>query len=257
MAATGQLRDAASAQASEEPPSGVESVHAMLRRAILTGELKPGSTMSQVDLASRLGISRTMLREALRMLQREGLVRAQHNRRVRVAPLTAADVEGVYCARLSLEVVAVRLTVPRLDPDQSADLEGHLAQLVHFAKAEDYERWETVHRGFHHLLVAEAGDRLSQLLDELSDHAERYRRLYTTQSPRAWSSGSHEHRMILDAALARDADLAARRDAAHLAHTAFGVIELLEPEYEPARLREVVAHAVGREDPWRQAGRAP
>lgn len=234
----------------DEPLAGVEGVHARLRRAILNGELAPGSTMSQVDLASQLRISRTMLREALRMLQREGLVAAQHNRRVRVAPLTVADVEGIYCARLSLEGTAVRLSVPRLTPNQLADLEGRLAQLVHFARAEDYERWEVVHRGFHALLVAQAGQRVGGLLEELSDHAERYRRLYTTQSPRAWSSGSHEHRMIVDAALARDGDLTARRDAAHLAHTAFAVIELLEPAYEPARLRDVVAQSVGSADPW-------
>jgi DNA-binding GntR family transcriptional regulator len=243
--------DHAARLAADEPAGGVDGVHERLRQAILRGELAAGATVSQVDLASRLGISRTMLREALRMLQREGLVRAEPNRRVLVAPLTVADVEGVYCARLSLEVTAVRLTVPRLSPDTLAELEGSLARLVHFARSRDYERWESVHRGFHVLLVSQAGDRLTELLEELSDHAERYRRLYTTQAPRAWSSGSHEHRKIADAVLARDGELAARRVAAHLSNTALGVIRLLDGQHSAARLRETVAALVGDQDPWR------
>jgi DNA-binding GntR family transcriptional regulator len=232
------------------PVRGVDDIHERLRVAILHGALAPGSLLSQVDLAARLGISRTMLREALRMLQREGLVRAEPNRRILVTPLSAADVEGVYCARLSLEVTAVRLTVARLGPDDVAELEGSLAQLVHFARARDYDRWEGVHRRFHRLLVAHAGDRLTGLLDQLSDHAERYRRLYTTQAPRAWSSGSHEHRMIVDAVLEGDPVLASRRVAAHLANTVNGVIAMLDGEHAADRLRETVESLVGRDDPW-------
>jgi DNA-binding GntR family transcriptional regulator len=244
---------AAAQEASENPPvQGVDDIHQRLREAILHGTLAPGSVISQVDLAARLGISRTMLREALRMLQREGLVRAEPNRRIRIAPLSAADVEGVYCARLSLEVTAVRLTVPRFKPEQLAELEGSLAQLVHFARARDYERWEGVHRRFHRLLVSQAGDRLTELLEQLSDHAERYRRLYTTQAPRAWSAGAHEHRMIVDAVLGGDAVLASRRVAAHLANTANGVVTMLDGGYTIDRLRETVRSLVGWDDPWKR-----
>jgi DNA-binding GntR family transcriptional regulator len=235
-----------------EAAVGVEGVQHRLRQAILRGELVAGSPVPQVAVAAQLGISRTMLREALRMLQREGLVRAEPNRRVLVASLSGPDVEGIFCARLSLEVTAVRLTMPRLSPDQLAELEGTVAQLVHFSRMQDYERWESVHRGFHGLLVAEAGGRLTELLEQLSDHAERYRRLYTTEAPRAWTSGSHEHRMITDAVLDRDGELAARRVAAHLSNTAFGVIRMLDGSHEPGRLRETVAALVGERDPWKR-----
>jgi DNA-binding GntR family transcriptional regulator len=238
------------AQPSHGFRGGVDGVYLQVRSAILHGTLAAGAAVSQVELAGQLGVSRTMLREALRMLQREDLVWVERGRKVRVAPLSAEDAEGVYCARLSLEVSAARLTIPRLDPDQLAELEGALAQLVHFARAEDYERWEVVHRGFHELLVCRAGPRVTGLLRQLSDHAERYRRLYTTKAPRAWSSGSHEHRMILDAALDRDARLVARRIAAHLSNTAFGVVAMLDGGYEPARLQETVAWLIGEGDPW-------
>ena len=66
-----------------------EDVYERVRTAILDGQLAPGAVMSQVALADELGISRTPLREALRMLQSEGLVEGEPNRRVRVAPMTA------------------------------------------------------------------------------------------------------------------------------------------------------------------------
>src|SRR3984885_6529486 len=70
-----------------------EDVYERVRNAILDGQLAPGAVMSQVALAQDLGISRTPLREALRMLQSEGLVEGEPNRRVRVAPMTASDLE--------------------------------------------------------------------------------------------------------------------------------------------------------------------
>jgi GntR family transcriptional regulator, rspAB operon transcriptional repressor len=234
----------------DDESAGVADVHDRVREAILRGDLAADTTVSQVALANDLGISRTPLREALRMLQREGLVSSERNRQVRIAPLSVDDVEQIYCARLSLEATAARLTVMRLTPEQAAEIEGNLARLVHFAVAHDYERWELVHREFHGRLVAEAGPRFAELLRQLSDHAERYRRLYTINAPRAWSTGSDEHRLIADAAIARDADLLARRLAAHLAHTAFGVIELLDGDHRPERLQATVAQLVGPDDPW-------
>jgi DNA-binding GntR family transcriptional regulator len=228
----------------------VADLHGRIREAILRGELAPGSSLSQVELARELGVSRTPLREALRMLQREGLVQSERNRQILVAPFSVEDVEQIYCARLSLEAIAVRLSVVRLSPEQCAEVEGNLARLVHFARARDYERWELVHRELHSRLVIEAGSRLTALLRELSDHAERYRRLYTIETPRAWTTGSDEHRLIVDAVLAHDADLVARRLAAHLAKTALGVIALLDSERSPDRLHETVAALVGDADPW-------
>jgi DNA-binding GntR family transcriptional regulator len=242
---------AARGTASVADGSGVTAIHARLRAAILRGDLEPGGSLSQLRLAREFGVSRTPLREALRMLQREGLVQSEPNRQVQVAALSAADVEALYVARLALEAVAVRLTVPRMTPEEVARVEGELAEMAHFATQRDYERWEVSHRAFHRRLVAHSGERVLAQLEELYDHSERYRRLYTTKAPRAWSHGAREHRLIADAVKEVDADTAARRLAAHLAHTALGVLSLVDAGYEPARLDETVAHVVGRGDPWR------
>lgn len=221
----------------------VDVVHTKLRDSILRGEIPPGEELSQVKLAKALGVSRTPLREAFRLLQREGLVEGHTNRQYRVAGFSLEDMEELYIARLSLEAAGIRIAVPRLTSAEVADLEGAMAQMAHFAELEEYEHWEVPHRAFHRGLVAHAGARLSSLLAQLSDHAERYRRLYTTEAPRAWSVGVAEHRAILDAVKAGDVDAAAKHLVTHLSHTATSVIDMVAPGYDASRLHVAIAAA--------------
>src|SRR3954453_21679610 len=84
------------------------------REAILRGEIPAGQATSQNTLARNLGAGRTPVREALRLLQREGLVLSEPNPRVRIAELSAPDAEELYVMRIALEAVAIRITVPTL-----------------------------------------------------------------------------------------------------------------------------------------------
>src|SRR5579875_2525033 len=136
-------------------------VHDRLRDAILRGELPPGHATSQAKLASDLGMGRTPLREALRMLQREGLIVSEPNRRVRIAGLSGSDAEELYVMRIALEAVAIRLTVPRLESAGVAELEGLLAQMTHFLNVGDSIGLRKPHRTFHMALVAGSGPRVS------------------------------------------------------------------------------------------------
>src|SRR5438552_10591668 len=92
----------------------IAQVHAYLRRRILDGTILPGTTLSQVQLAQQLGVSRTPLREALRLLQEERLVVAEHNRRVRVAGINLGELEALYASRIMLEPLALALSIPCL-----------------------------------------------------------------------------------------------------------------------------------------------
>ena len=211
----------------------------MIRESILDGSLTPGDTMSQVALADELGVSRTPLREALRMLQGEGLILSEPNRRVRVAPLSLADVEELYAIRIPLEVTALRLSLPRMTPEDIAELEGYMAAMAHFAAADDYARWYVPHQAFHRGLTQRAGARFDALLQQLFDHAERYRRMHFGRQFSAQSTT--DHREILDACKAGDADLASALLGRHLARTIYGIVELVEPDYDLAALRRVLA----------------
>jgi len=223
------------------PPSrqSVEHVHRTIREAILDGTLAGGQTMSQVALADQLGVSRTPLREALRMLQSEGLIEGEPNRRVRVAPQSIERLEELYTIRIPLEVTALRLSLPRMAPEDFAQLEGSMAEMAHFAEMDDYGRWLIPHQAFHRGLTSHAGPRFDALLVQLSEHAERYRRIHFG---RTFSQPStRDHREILDACKAGDRDLAAALLARHLARTVFGIVQLVEVGYDPAALREVLA----------------
>ena len=231
-------------------PQNVDTVHNRVRRAILRGELPPETVVSQVQLARDLGVSRTPLREALRMLQREGLIESEHNRRVRVAGFSLPDLEQLYIMRVTLESTAIRLTIPRLSPENIASLEGDLAQMTHFDEQDDFERWEVPHRAFHSLLVGGVGDRISIALSQLSDHAERYRRLHATRVPKVKLRVAREHRLIADAAKAHDAETGATRLGAHLARTASEVMEFIDSSYKSEALRETLEHLVGPDEPW-------
>ncbi len=213
----------------------VNDVYRRLRTAILHGEIEAGATIPQATLASDFGAGRTPLREALRMLQRDGLVISEPNRSVRVATLSGEDFEELYVMRIALEAVAIRITVPTLTSADLANLEGYMAQMEHYQKVGDMVGLGTPHRAFHRLLVAASGPRVSSEIADLSDHSERYRLRFGGYA--TWDDRRTEHRDIFDAAAAGDPDLAAVRLAEHYARTALLVFGVLKPEHDLARLR--------------------
>ena len=225
----------------------VAAIHDGLRTAILRGELNPGSSVSQASLIRTFGAGRTPLREALRLLQREGLVLAAPNQQLRIAPLTAQDFEELSIARLALEAVAIRITVPTLTSADIAALEGFMAQMDHYQRADDQPGLRGPHRAFHHRLIATAGPRVSAEIGELADHAERYRVRFSAAG--RWEDRRAEHRAILDAAKVGDAEQAATHLAEHYVRTVALVFAGLDPDHDLGRLhvtlRAVAPGAIG------------
>jgi DNA-binding GntR family transcriptional regulator len=220
----------------------VTMAHDALRSAILRDELALGAPLSQVQLARQLGISRSPLREALKMLEREGLVVAEPNRRVRIAGVSVEDLEDLYAMRISLEAFAVAVTIPLLTDEELEELRQAVADMDELIAAEDHEGWHVPHRAFHRGLIQHAGARLRTTADQLSDHSDRYRRIHLEQ-PMSYSRGSAEHRALLEAAEAGDAAGAARLLADHLARTALSVLAQMDPAHEPQLLRAAVRSA--------------
>ena len=216
----------------------VAAVYERLRAAILRGELEAGATVPQARLAGDLGAGRTPLREALRMLERDGLVVSEPNRSVRVATLSAEDFEELYIMRIALEAVAIRITVPTLASDDFAELEGCMAKMDHYQAAGDQAGFRGPHRAFHYRLVAASGPRVNAEIGELADHSERYRLRFG--GFKSWDRGREEHRGILDAARDKDPDLAAERLTVHYARAVSLVFGILDPKRDLARLRTTI-----------------
>jgi DNA-binding GntR family transcriptional regulator len=228
--------------ANERPVRDGQSViggYQQLREAILRGVIPAGETTSQASLSEQFGIGRTPLREALRMLQREGLVVSEPNRRVQIADLTSTDAEQLYIMRVPLEAVAIKLTVPTLKSADFAELEGLMAQMEHYQRKGDRYGHHPPHRAFHMLLLKEAGSRALGTIGELFDHAERYRLAYGSTTADVWETRRREHRAIVEAAASGDADGAAVALVGHYARTAALVAANMNDDGDPhlSRLR--------------------
>jgi DNA-binding GntR family transcriptional regulator len=221
--------------------SNTQDVYLRLREMLLNGEIVPGTVISQVTLARELGVSTTPLREAMRLLQAEGLLIAEHNRRMRVAPLDPRDIDAVYASRILIEALAIRLTVPTFTSADIAGLHADLDEMAQAARSEDISAWEPVHRHFHHALISGCDEALARIIDPVADRTERYRRTSLFRSAaRTWEIGNDEHESIVDACAAGDASLASVYLARHLARSALTVLAKIAPEEDPVAVRSAL-----------------
>ncbi len=205
----------AATQASEERAPSVGDVRNLLRRAVLRTELQPGAVQSQDEVRTSLDVGRTPFREALRMVQAEGLIEILPNGRLRIPELSVEDYAQIQIARIALESAAARIAVPLLGPDDLARLEGFMGQMSHYLSTDHLDRVETPHRDFHRGLVAGAGETILERIDELSDRSSRYRWAFSAHVKDHWELRTAEHRAMLEAAIAGDGEQVAARLAAH------------------------------------------
>lgn len=236
--------------ADDGPPGrlSVDEIHAQVRDRILDGRLAPDVPLSQVQLARELGVGRTPLREALRMLQREGLVEGEYNKRVHVVGLSISDLDQLYALRIVQESIAVRVAVPLMSDADLGDLDTLLARMSELQGSE-FAPWEIVHTEFHARLVERAGVRFAASLRDLNDHARRYRRALLEAAPISYDIGAKEHAAIIAACRDRDTIRAGGRLATHLARTALSLLSLLRPGFEPVAIREAYRVVVGDAEP--------
>jgi DNA-binding GntR family transcriptional regulator len=137
--------------------TSAERTLAALRELILDGDLRPGARLGEVELADRLGVSRTPVREALSRLAAEGLVEIAPNRGARVATWTVAELEGVFDLRASLEPQLTGFAVPRATPDDVAALDELARQMLEVGSPgprQDLDALVPLNRAFHDRLVA-------------------------------------------------------------------------------------------------------
>jgi DNA-binding GntR family transcriptional regulator len=209
-----------------EARQAIPHVHAYLRECILDGTLSPGTKLSQVSLAAQLGISRTPLREVLRMLQEEGLVEIEPNQRTRVAGLDPAELDDVYASRILLETLALSMTIGRFGAKARAEAKRLLTVMRRAAKT----------------CTAAAGEALQRQLRAFADRTTRYIRIYQLSEPNSWqAAGDVEHASILEALIAGDEQGALTEMAHHLERTALRVLTDCAPEYKPVAVPHAVA----------------
>lgn len=193
-------------------------VASYLRDAILGGELRPGDRIRQEDIAARFGASRLPVREALRMLEAEGLTEHEPNKGARVPRLTQHEVEVVYRMREKLEPLALSESLSSLDEAAHERLEDLQRQIE---RNDDLDRFLALDREFHLLTYSGCTiDPLNSMVTRLWNSTQYYRRAYVALGgqSRMWVVNS-EHRLILDAVIRRDVDDAERFLEGHIRRT--------------------------------------
>ena len=172
-----------------------------LRETILSGELSGGVQLKQEELASKFNVSMSALREALKSLEAEGLVKFYPNRGAVVSELSAEEAQEIFDIRLYLELGAMELAIPNMS---EVDLAAAEAVLQEVDAEPDSKRWGALNWRFHEILYHTANrPKLLSLIKNMHNNVERYMRLYLS-TLHYQEKSQKEHRMLLDACAKKD-----------------------------------------------------
>lgn len=197
------------------PRALYEEVAEQLRQRIFRRELEPGSWIDELKIAEEFGISRTPLREALKVLAAEGLVTMKVRRGAYVTEMSEKDLRDVYHLLSLLESDAAGVVAERATPEQQQTLKALHAELE--AAVADREKFFAINERFHMLLLEMADNRWrSQMVADLRKVMKLNRHNSLFKQGRIEDSLS-EHRAILAAMLARDTKATAKAMQAHFA----------------------------------------
>lgn len=210
-----------------EASSATQRAYRTLRGLIVTGQIRPGEKLKIDSLRQRLGTGASPIREALSLLTSDNLVERIDQRGFRAADASLANFSEILALRCNLEGVALRESLAHAsEPWEEALVLSH-HRMARAQKAGD-PRFETLHRDFHMTLLSGAPSPiLLKFCGQLYDLNIRYRFLAGGALNYSRRDVSEEHAEILEAALARDADLAAERLLGHYRRTGAYLTELL------------------------------
>jgi DNA-binding GntR family transcriptional regulator len=207
-----------------------ERVYDHVREEILGERLAPGSVLQEVALAQSLGVSRGPVREALGRLEAEGLVTIRPRRGTVVRSLSAHEFLEAYQVREALEVLAVRLAVPRLTDDVVARLDTLIDEMADSAGDNDVQGFFRANARFHDAFFDASGNRmLHDTYRQVCVHLDRHR-LRSLQLRGNLQRSISEHAAILDAARIGDAEGAARLIAEHIRVPQMRLLDELEAD---------------------------
>jgi len=122
-----------------------------IEEAILSGQFKPRERLVEMDLISRFGVSRTVIREALKRLEAKGLVRATPYRGVMVADLTVEEIEEIYFVRTELEKIAARLVLKNITQEEIQNLKKFLKEVERHLRSKTHQMIE-IDSEFHRMI---------------------------------------------------------------------------------------------------------
>ena len=175
-----------------------EIAYEVLKKAIITGEIPAGERIVETDYADRLHISRTPLREALRKLERDGLVEYVMRRGVIVHAFTTEDVEQIYTIRNSLEMLTLPYIIENATAEDISSLRELLARMDDLDMKDDVETLSPLARQFHTQLTSiSKKNRILRVIESQDEYIRRFSAMAIRQENRR-AEARKEHHMLVD-----------------------------------------------------------
>jgi len=199
-----------------------------LRRAILRGELLPGERLMEIQLAQRLGVSRTPVREAIRKLELEGLVTMIPRKGAEVAKITVSDLKDVLEVRIALEELAVKDACENITEEQLAALRSANEEFRQVLQEGDLMTCGQADIKFHEIIYGATNNRrLLQMLSNIREQMYRYRMEYLKDHSKH-EALVREHEAICQALQEHDREKAGEAIRVHIENQKESIISSLE-----------------------------
>ncbi len=204
-----------------------------LRGAILRGDLQPGERLMELQLASKLGVSRTPIREAIRMLEQEGLAITIPRKGAEVARMTEKDVDDVLQIRCALEELAVTLACKNISQDEMDKLRAAADRFREITETStDIPAIAETDESFHDVIYnASENPKLLNMLNNLREQMYRYRVEYL-KDPSVYPRLIDEHECLYEAIKAKDETEASAIIRKHLQNQTEGVKKIIRSQEE-------------------------
>lgn len=187
----------------------------MLRAMIVSGRIPPGALLREKELCAGLGISRTPLREAIKTLAREGLVKLFPNRSAVTAGIDFAETQNLYETIGHIEGLGARLACERATEENINIVCVLHHKMLAFYYGNDFPNYLALNRQIHRTIVAASGNVvLLEMWDILAPRVERARAV-TNLYPERWQAAVNEHEQMLKSLMARDGEALARLMSEH------------------------------------------
>lgn len=199
-----------------------------LRQAILRGELKPGERLMEIALSQRLGVSRTPVREAIRMLEQEGLVIMIPRKGAQVAEISEKDLKDVLEVRLGLEELAVRIACQRITEEELEELEQAVKEFEEAMKEDNLGVLAEADVKVHEVIYGSTHNkRLVQIISNIREQMYRYRVEYL-KDVESRKTLVEEHYAVYRALKARNQQQAVKDICIHIVNQQNAILRSLE-----------------------------
>ena len=197
-----------------------------LRQGILKGELEPGERLMEVQLANRLGVSRTPIREAIRKLELEGLVVMIPRKGAEVAKISEKNLQDVLELRCALEELAIELACERISEDMLKELDRMFIEFQNGIRNVDLTVIAELDEKFHDVIYeATQNQKLIQMINNLREQMYRYRLEYIKDANKR-DAIVEDHRLILEALKNKDVETARKAVRDHIIHQRTTILEI-------------------------------